>query len=254
MRWHAGAGALLVVLAVGGCGADGRAAQSAPEEHVTISAAASLRHVFAQLESEFEAAHPGTSLTFNYGSSSSLAEQIAQGAPVDVFAAADPQTMRKVTRSGRADGDPWRFARNVLQVAVPAANTADVRGVRDLARPELVVALCSEQVPCGRAARRALAAAGVEAAPDTLEPDVAALVTKVGLGEVDAALAYRTDVRAARQGVTGIDFPEARAAVNDYLIVGIEGSHSRAGARAFMRCVLGKRGQAVLAEAGFQPP
>ena len=71
---------------------------------------------------------------------------------------------------------------------------------------------------------------------------------------MEAARVYRTDVRAARPGVTGIDFAEARAAVNDYLIVGIEGSRSRAGARAFMRYVLGKRGQAVLAEAGFQPP
>lgn len=245
----------VVVLALPGCGGGGRAAEPADAtRQITVSAGASLRHVFERLGAQFTAAHPGVSVIFNHGPSSSLAEQIVHGAPADVFAAANPETMEKVVRARKAAAQPSVFATNVLQIAVPRGNPAQVSGLRDFARPELVIAVCAEQVPCGRAAARALAAGGVAGQPDTFEQDVTAVLTKVQLGEVDAGLVYRTDVRAAQGRVRGIDFPEAAKAINHYLIVPVRGSQAGSTGRAFIDHVRSPRGRAVLAAAGFGTP
>ena len=108
--------------------------------------------------------------------------------------------------------------RNKLEIAVPADNPAKVDDLKDLTDPKVKVALCAEQVPCGAAAVKALDAAGLKVTPVTLEQDVKATLTKVELGEVDAALVYKTDVLAAAGKVQGIDFPEADKAINDYPI------------------------------------
>jgi molybdate transport system substrate-binding protein len=94
----------------------------------------------------------------------------------------------------------------------------------------------------------------VQARPDTLEQDVRATLTKVTLGEVDAALVYRTDVLAAGDDVEGIDFPEAAEAVNDYPITVLADAPNAAAARAFVDLVLSDRGRAVLGDAGFELP
>src|SRR5690606_38093137 len=151
-----------------------------------------LTGTFTELGKEFEAEHPGTRVRFSFGGSATLAQQIVQGAPADVFAAASPATMKTVTDASLAN-TPATFARNRLQIAVPAGNPAGVGELKDLAGPEVKVALCAEQVPCGAAAAKALDAAGVQVRPFTLEQDVRATLTKVELGEVDAALVYRTD-------------------------------------------------------------
>ena len=116
------------------------------------------------------------------------------------------------------------------------------------------IALCAPQVPCGAAAAQALAAAGVTARPDTLEQDVKAALSKVRLGEVDAALVYRTDVLSAGDDVRGIGVPEAAAVVNDYPIAALVGSRNGDGAAAFVDRVLSAEGQRVLADAGFVRP
>lgn len=218
---------------------------------VTVFAAASLTETFTQLGKEFETAHPGTTVTFSFAGSSTLAQQIVTGAPVDVFAAASPATMTQVTDAKLAAGDPVVFVRNRLEIAVPADNPGKVTGLRDLTRPELRIALCAEKVPCGAAAGKAFAAAGLTPSADTLEQDVKAALTKVTLGEVDAALVYRTDVIAAGDAVKGIDFPEADKAVNDYPITTVTDALNPTAAQAFVDFVLSARGQEVLTAAGF---
>ena len=244
----------LAVLALPACATDTAAGNDEPPKRLTVSAAASLRYVFATLGEQFEDAHPGVDVAFNPGPSSSLAEQVMRGAPVDRFAAADADTMQRVVEAGRAGGEPQLFARNVLQIAVPRDNPGRVTGIADFARRDLIIGLCAEQVPCGRAAARALAAAGVAAQPDTREQDVTALLTKVQLGEVDAGLVYRTDILAAGERVRGMEFSQAAAAVNDYLIVPVRESSSRAEAAAFVEYLLSARGRAALAAAGFRTP
>lgn len=221
---------------------------------VTVFAAASLTDAFGAIGKGFEAANPGTTVTFNFGASSALAQQIISGAPADVFAAASPATMKQVTDAGAAAGEPKVFVRNRLQIAVPKGNPGHVTGLADFAKADLTIALCAEQVPCGAAAQKAFQAAGITPAPDTREQDVRATLTKVQLGEVDAALVYRTDVIVAGDAVEGIDFPEAAQAINDYPIVPLAAAPNPAGAQAFVDYVLSPPGQQVLSAAGFDSP
>jgi molybdate transport system substrate-binding protein len=221
---------------------------------VTVFAAASLTGAFTRIGKDFEAANPGSKVAFNFAGSSALANQINQGAPADVFASAAPANMKTVTDAGNGVGAPTVFAKNQLVIAVPTGNPQRVTGLSDLTGPGVKVALCAEQVPCGAAAKRALDAAGVKLTPVTLEQDVKAALSKVALGEVDAALVYRTDARAETSDVDGVEFPESAAAVNDYPIVVLKDAPSTAGARAFVAHVMSGAGRAVLTQAGFQAP
>lgn len=220
---------------------------------VTVFAAASLTDPFGTLARQFEAAHPGTRVTLNIGASSALALQITQGARADVFASAAAANMDQLVKAG-AVGDPRDFAGNVLQIAVPAGNPAGVRGLADLARPGVKVALCQAQVPCGAAALTVLGKAGVRVRPVTLEADVRAALTKVSTGEVDAGLVYLTDVRAAGAAVRGIAIPAALNTSTRYPIGVLREARNPAGARAFTDYVLSAAGRQVLAAAGFDPP
>jgi molybdate transport system substrate-binding protein len=255
----AAAGALLATGGCGGGGSVGSGSGGAPPGtavtgEVTVFAAASLTGAFTRLGEQFEAAHPGTTVTFNFAGSAALATQIGQGAPADVFASAAPANMRTVTDGGDAAGSPAVFARNQLVIAVAEGNPKGIRGLADLGRAGVKVALCAEQVPCGAAARKALAASGTSLTPVTLEQDVKAALSKLTLGEVDAALVYRTDARAATGDVDAVEFPESGQAVNDYPIVVLEDAANPAAARAFVDLVLSAEGTAALTAAGFQTP
>ncbi|GII97011.1 molybdate ABC transporter substrate-binding protein [Sinosporangium siamense] len=231
----------------------GTAATPAKSTTVTVFAAASLTGTFIELGKSFEADNPGTTVRFNFGSSATLAQQIVQGAPADVFAAASPATMKTVTDASLAS-TPVTFARNRLEIAVPPGNPAKVEGLKSLTDTKVKVALCAEQVPCGAAAVKALDAAGLTVKPVTLEQDVKATLTKVELGEVDAALVYRTDVLASAGKVQGIPFPEAGKAVNDYPIAVLSKAPSGDAAQRFVELVVSQRGKDVLTKAGFEAP
>jgi len=247
--------AAAAVLATAACGDPATGAGdggSAPAGSLTVLAAASLTESFTRIGKDFEAAHPGLKVTFSFGGSSGLAQQITSGAPADVFAAASPKTMQTVVDAGDAAGTPVTFVRNQLVIAVPKGNPKAVAKLSDLTRPGLKVALCAEQVPCGAAAKTALA--GLAVTPVTQEQDVKAALAKVKLGEVDAALVYRTDARAAAAAVDGIEFPESAKAINDYPIVALKHAPNPAAAAAFVAFVRSGGGLKVLTDAGFQKP
>jgi molybdate transport system substrate-binding protein len=264
MTWYATRTARVVLtlagllVAAAGCGggddddAGGDAGQDSISGDVTVFAAASLTEAFTQIGDDFEAANPEVTVTFNFAGSSTLAQQINEGAPADVFASANPANMETVTEAGNGTGTPTTFVRNELVIAVAAGNPLGVTGLADLADPEVKVALCAEQVPCGTAAQTALDAGGVEVTPVTLEQDVRATLSKLTLGEVDAALVYRTDIATAGSEVEGLEFPESASAINDYPIVVLREAPNQPAAEAFVAHVLSDDGQAVLAEAGFQ--
>lgn len=221
---------------------------------VTVFAAASLKDSFTALGKQFEAAHPGTKVTFDFGGSDTLAASIIGGAPADVFAAASPATMATVTKAGDAAGTPAAFVRNRLEIATLPGNPDHIASLKDLTSAKLKVALCARTVPCGAAAQKALAASGLSLTPVTYEQDVRSALTKVELKEVDASLVYRTDVRAAGGKVTGVDFPESATAVNTYPIVRLKDAPNAAGADAFIAFVRSPAGEQVLARAGFLSP
>lgn len=220
---------------------------------LTVFAAASLTETFDALAAEFEAEHPQVEVVLNYGGSSSLATQITQGAPADVFAAANESTMQLVVDAGAASDAPT-FATNTLVLVTPPGNPAGVTGLADLADSDLAIALCDPVVPCGSAAQALLTNAGVTAVPDTLEDDVKAVLTKVELGEADAGLVYVTDAHAAGSTVEIVDVPEAQQVINRYPIAVLTGAPNPDAARAWVEFVLSDEGQAVLSDAGFLAP
>ena len=240
-----------------GCGSTGKDSSGSSGKSgktVFVFAAASLTETFTSLGTTFESAHPGVEVKFNFGGSSALAQQITQGAPADVFAAASPATMRTVTDAKDASGEPKVFARNRLEIAVPPSNPGRVRAFKDLTDPKLKVVECAPQVPCGAAAIKALATAKLKVEPVSQEQDVKAALTKVQLNEADAALVYRTDVKSAGGKVKGIDFPEAAQAINDYPIATLAKAPQPDLADQFVQLVLSDQGKSVLTRAGFESP
>lgn len=218
---------------------------------IIVDAASSLSGTFDSVAADFEHAHPGATVTFNYGGSGDLAAAIVAGAPVDVFAAASPATMTTVSSAGLVEGAPTTFVKNELEIVTPAGNPGTVKGLADFADAAKKIALCEPTQPCGAAAAAVFAAAGITPAPDTLEPNVKAALTAVELNQVDAAMVYRTDVLAGGTKVVGIPFPTASNFVVRYPIAPIHSSKNPRLAAAFVAYVLGTRAQATLNHAGF---
>ena len=252
--------AAVAALTLAGCGNDTPAASSSPSGRsgstptlsgdVNVFAAASLTGTFTQLGKDFEAAHPGVTVKFNFAGSSALAQQINEGAPADVFASAAPKNMDDV----KEKNTPTTFVKNTLEIAVPKGNPGKITGLKDFSDKNKTIALCAVQVPCGAAADKVFKAAGITPQPDSLEQDVKAALTKVGLDEVDAALVYKTDVLSAKDKVEGIEFPEADKAINEYPIATLTNAPNPSGAQAFVDYVLSDKGTAVLTAAGFDAP
>lgn len=221
---------------------------------VTVFAAASLKETFTTLGKQFEAAYPGTKVTFNFGGSDVLAASITSGAPADVFAAASTKTMKTVTDAKDAAGTPATFVRNQLEIATLPGNPDRIASLKDLTKSGLKVALCAKTVPCGAAAQTALTDSDLKLTPVSYEQDVKAALTKVELKEVDAAVVYKTDVNSAGSKVQGVDFPESAKAINTYPIVALKNAPNATAAQAFIALVQSAEGQKVLTGAGFLTP
>lgn len=241
--------------APGGTGTSSAASSSTASITGTVNvfAAASLQETFTTLRKSFEAAHPGVTVTPNFGASSALAQQINQGAPADVFAAAAQSNMDQVVQAGGAAGSK-PFATNVMEIAVPPANRAAIASVSDLAKSGVKVALCQSQVPCGSVAAKVFANAKVTVTPVSQEADVKAVLTKVQLGEVDAGVVYVTDVKAAGSKVRGIPFAPDVNASTSYPIAALTKAPNPDAAAAFVAYVLSPEGQQVLSAGGFAAP
>jgi molybdate transport system substrate-binding protein len=190
---------------------------------------------------------------FNFAASSALAESITQGAPADVFASASAKNMKQVTDGGDAT-DATTFAKNVMEIAVPPDNPGNVSTVADLTKPGLKVALCQAQVPCGATAQQVFDKQKLTVKAVTLGADVKSVLTQVQLGEVDAGVVYRTDVRAAGTKVRGIEIPADQNASTAYPIAALKDAPDSAGAAAFVDYVLSADGAKVLTGAGFAAP
>ncbi|WP_285136170.1 molybdate ABC transporter substrate-binding protein [Microbacterium sp. lyk4-40-TSB-66] len=213
---------------------------------VEVYAAASLQRSFDEIATAFEKEHPGVMVSPVYDGSSTLATQIGEGAPADVFASADEKNMAKVSAQAP---DPQIFAGNTLVIAVPRGNPGGVQTLADLAGVTTV--LCAPEVPCGAASLTLLSNAGVTVSPASSEQNVTAVLTKVAAAEADAGLVYATDV-VGRDDVEAIVPDGADAVVNRYPIAALTDSQNPEAASAFVAFVLSQEGQRILADAGFQ--
>jgi molybdate transport system substrate-binding protein len=223
------------------------------EGDITVFAAASLTDAFDEVGDAFEAANPDAHVELNYGPSSGLREQILAGAPADVFASANTSNMDQLVEGDAAE-EPEDFATNLLEIAVPPDNPGHVTGLADFAKPDLLIGLCAEDVPCGEFGREALSNAGVTPEIDTNETDVRALLTKVESGDLDAGIVYVTDVQAAGDAVTGVEIPADDNVTATYPIATLTDSGNSEGAQAFVDFVLSDDGQEILASYGFDSP
>jgi len=219
--------------------------RSAPGD-VTVFAASSLTAAFTALAKT----DPSLHATFDFGASSTLATQLAEG-PADVFASADETNMRKVSSLVET---PAIFARNRLEIAVAPGDPKHIASLADLSRPGLIVAICAPRVPCGTFAREAFAKAHVTVPNASSEENVSAVLTKVELGEADAGIVYTTDVQSAGAKVGAVPIPEADNIIASYPIAVVKDGVHRGAARAFERLVLSAKGQRLLRRFGFLPP
>lgn len=254
-----------VLLVAAGCGGAIRTADSSLVPSVsptasllagsiTVFAGSSLTDAFKKAGDQLKVRNPGTDYVFNFGSSSTLATQIMNGAPADVFASADDVNMQKVVDANLNDGAPAFFVANRLQIAVAAGNPKQIGGLADLAKPGLIVVLAGPTVPAGRYALEALQKAGVTVRPASQEVDVRAVLNKVALGEADAGIVYVTDVRSAGNRVTGVNIPEQHQVVARYPIAVVKESKNPRLAKAYVDYLLSDDGQKLLAEFGFSRP
>jgi molybdate transport system substrate-binding protein len=264
---RAGAGAGLIVVALAACSSTTTTAAAPATTSamatakatnlsgtLVVFAATSLTDAFDKIGTQFHDANPGVTVKFNYNGSSSLATQINQGAPADVFASASPKNMTTVTDEQNTSTAPKDFAANSGEIMVEAGNPSHIKTVADLANSSLKVVTCAPDVPCGALATAIFKNAGVTVNPVSQEENVGGVVTKVSLGEADAGIVYVTDVKANGTKTTGVPIPDNQNQVTDYPIAEIKGAPNAAAAAAFISYVLGADGQAVLKSFGFLPP
>lgn len=250
----------LAVLLAAACSSPSQAASTAgssatPQARtLTVFAAASLTESFTALEKQFETDNPGVHVTLNYGGSSDLAQQIVNGAPADVFAAASDATMKTVSDAGLAAAPPKVFATNVLQIATAPGNPKGIAALADLARPGITTVVCAPQVPCGAAAAKVEQSSGVALKPVSEENDVKSVLSKVSTGNADAGLVYVTDVNAAKGQVQGVSFPESASAKTNYPIAVVKNAPQADLAQKWVDLVTGETGQKTLAAQGFGTP
>lgn len=249
---------VVVVLALGSCagagpGTSARSGDAARRE-LRVFAASSLRPVFAVFEAAYERRHRDVDVLITYGASSSLARQIADGAPADLFVAADEQAMRTLVEAGVARR-PATVATNRLALLVERGNPKGIRTMGDLARDGIVLVLCTPAVPCGRLAAAWLDTAGVDVEPASLEANAGAVVSKVSLGEADVGIAYVTD--AAAKGVEQAPVPQDELAARPelearYLAASVDGGEGDGA--DWLALLRSAEGRAAFAAAGFGTP
>jgi molybdate transport system substrate-binding protein len=243
------------------------AAPSAPalSGSLTIDGASSLKAALTKAQAAFMTAYPGVTITISTDSSSTLETQIEQGAPADVFLSADTTNPAKLVTKGLIAGDPVKFAGNLLTVIVPTANPAGISTPADLAKAGIKVIAAGDTVPITKYATMLVAnlakesgypagfAAAYSANVVSKEDNVAAVVSKIELGEGDAAIVYVTDATSSTK-VTPIAVPTDANVPATYAGVVVKASKNAAAAQAFLTWFAGPAGQTILASFGFLPP
>jgi molybdate transport system substrate-binding protein len=254
----------LLLLLLTACGAQGNVTTTptATPISLNVSAAASLTESFNDIKTAYQVSHHNITITYNFAGSQILEQQIANGAPCDVFASADQTNMQKAA-SANLVGPDHIFARNKLVVIVPASNPAHINSLHDLAKSGVKIAIGAPSVPVGKYTLQMLdnlsKTAGygesyvrsVKKNVVSQEDNVKAIVQKVSLGTVDAGIVYATDLT---KQVTVIDIPESANVIAKYPIAVAKKSAHASEAEVFVQYILSSDGQAILAKYHFLSP
>ncbi|KQP39820.1 molybdate ABC transporter substrate-binding protein [Pseudorhodoferax sp. Leaf274] len=228
-------------------------------QQITVSAAASLTDAFKELAPKFEASKPGSTVRFNFAASGVLLQQISQGAPVDVFASADQETMNRADAQKLVDATSRKnFVTNSLVLIEPAQGGVGVKSLQDLggAAIKKIAVGKTATVPVGRYTKEVLDAANLwtPLEPKFVQADsVRQVLDYVSRGEVEAGFVYRTDAAIAGDKVKVVASPQGATPVS-YPIAVVADSKNKAAANDFIAFVNSEAGQQVLARYGFGKP
>ena len=239
--------ALAVVAIASGLASTAGARPTRATSGLTVLAASSLTDVFPRID-------PGNK--YSFGGSDILAAQIQQGAAVDVFAAASPKYPEQLYQKGLVL-KPVVFATNRLVLIVPASNPAGIASVYDLCKQGVKVDIGDKAVPVGSYTRQVLTNLGLQCVLQNVvsnEQNVRDILTKVSLGEVDAGFVYITDAKTVPGKVKTFFLPGWAQPHVRYEVAVVKSSSHQAAAAAFIKALLAKPAQKLLAAAGFGPP
>ncbi len=235
------------------------AAGNAMAADITVSAASSLTNAFQEIGRQFEKERPQDRVLFNFGSSGQLVQQIVRGAPVDVFASADEDSMNKAEKEGAIDRPSrFDFARNLLVLIVPVDSRLTVRTLRDVSQPAFgrIAIGNPDSVPAGRYAKAALEKAGLWSALQgrlVNTVNVRQALDYVARGEADAGFVYGSDARLMPSRVRSaleVEVPQPIL----YPVAVVRGGGNRSGGAAFVAYLRSKTALDILVKYGFQTP
>lgn len=258
--------AVLLLATLTACGGSSSAGASGQPVKLTVFAAASLKGSFTAIGKAYSLAHPSVTITFNFAGSDTLAQQIVQGAPADLFASANTKQMDVVAQGGEITGSAVKtFAHNRLVLIYPTANPAHIQTLQDIGKPGVKVDLAAQSVPVGQYALDFLGKASADPSFGatykanvlknvvSYETDVKAVLAKVALGEVDAGIVYTTDAATETGKVGVVAIPDALNSIATYPIGVVKSSKQAAAAQDLLNYIVSAEGQAALAKAGFLP-
>jgi molybdate transport system substrate-binding protein len=239
-------GFLFSLLAAGGAVARTDTHASTRVTGISVYSAASLTDVFPKIDSGPK---------YSFGASSTLAAQIAQGAPADVFASANTTIPAQLFAKGLVQ-KPVVFTRNRLVLVVPTANPAGIRNVYDLKKTGVKLVIAAPAVPVGSYTLQVLKQMGLTSVLANVvsrESDVRSVLSKVALGEADAGFVYSTDAKTVPGKVRVFKIPAWAQPKVTYGMAVVSSSSNKAGAQRFIKEVLSKAGQKKMLSAGFLP-
>ncbi len=258
---------LLVLLTASACGSSSTAATAtATPQPVTLKvfAADSLTAVFTKLGNQFHTLHPNVTLSFNFAGSNTLAAQINQGAPADVFASANLTQMNVVVSAGGIDASSVQvFAHNHIVVIIPKSNPGNITTLQDLAKPGVKIVLGASSVPAGAYALQFLASASADPSFGSsykanflknvvsYQTDVGGVLSQVTTGDADAGIVYISDADTDASSLSTIAIPANLNPTAIYPIAPVKSSAQASTAAAFVAFVMSSEGQSVLASFGF---
>lgn len=255
---------LLLALLLAACGVSSSPAAAGQPVKLTVFAAASLKGAFTEIGNTYSKAHPSVTITFNFAGSDTLAQQITQGAPADLFASANTRQMDVVVQGDEIAGSGVKtFAHNRLVLIYPTTNPAHIQSLQDVTRPGVKLDLAAASVPVGQYALDFLAKASDDPAFGasykanalknvvSYETDVKAVLAKVALGEADAGIVYTTDAATENGKVGTLAIPDALNSIATYPIGVVKTSQHQATAQALLDYINATQGQAILASFGF---
>jgi molybdate transport system substrate-binding protein len=230
------------------------------EDKLVVFAAASLREAFEQMSADFKTAHTKVEVTLNFAGTQEIRTQLEHGAVVDVFASADERHMQALLAAGKVEA-PALFASNEPVLVVAKEKASSIRALADLPAAARIV-IGTPEVPIGKYtlqildnAARTLGTdfrARVEAHVVSRELNVRQVLAKVSLGEADAGIVYRTDLKAAKDTVSVVTIPPELNVIAKYPIALVKGALHPGLGREWLALVLSEKGQGILERMGFR--